>query len=457
VTLSNTILVGLKEVWSHKFRSLLTMLGIILGVTSLVGMAAIIKGMENGMKEAMIAMGGANKVLLEKQDVPAEQEHLADQAPGRTLADVRALSKSAPLLRLISPEMEVEDVNLTRSGKYSDPSECVGVLPAALDMNLHTLAHGRFFTDLDEEQANAVCVIGTGIRDDLFGSPEKTGGEIIPLGEIIYINAQPFTIVGMFERYEGEQEKKEREAAKIRAPEQQSGPARSRGWGHGNWAFYRKNQTIYMPLNTAWLRFRAAGDVVSGIPDNRLTSLDLQVTAIEQLGPALQQARNVLMLTHRGIEDFGFRTQESQLESINQRIRNARMSGGVIAAISLIVGAIGIMNIMLASINERIREIGICKAVGATGISIFIQVPLKALSSPSLARPWAWPPLMVLCGCWNKSVPPLTRRLLPLSRWASPSPSALLLACSLASFPPSKPPGWIPFSRSDTNSAGSER
>ena len=68
------------------------------------------------------------------------------------------------------------------------------------------------------------------------------------------------------------------------------------------------------------------------------------------------------MLTHKGIEDFSFRTQENQIESINAQIRNARLSGGIIAAISLIVGGIGIMNIMLASINERIREIGICKA-----------------------------------------------------------------------------------------------
>jgi putative ABC transport system permease protein len=379
MTLSNTILVGLKEVWSHKFRSLLTMLGIILGVASLVGMAAIIKGMENGMKEAMIAMGGADKVLLEQQEVPTEQEHLADQAPGRTMADARALCESAPLLRLVSPEMEVDDVILTRGDKSSDPSECVGVSPAVLEMNLHTLAHGRFFTDLDEEQANAVCVIGTGIRDELFGSPEKAGHEIIPIGEAINIDGQPFTIVGMFEHYEGEQEKKEREAAKNRAAESRAGPSRARGWGHhGNWAFSRKNQTIYMPLNTAWLRFRAAGST-GGFPDNRLTSIDLKVTGLEQLEPALQQARNVLMLTHRGIEDFGFRTQENQLETINQQIRNARMSGGVIAAISLIVGGIGIMNIMLASINERIREIGICKAVGATGLSIFVQVLIESI------------------------------------------------------------------------------
>src|SRR6266705_119356 len=152
-----------------------------------------------------------------------------------------------------------------------------------------------------------------------------------------------------------------------------------RGWGRrGNWAFYRKNQTIYIPLNTAWLRFRAAGDS-RGIPDQRLSDIDLKVVDLKQLEPALQQARNVLMITHRGIEDFGFRTQENQLESINQQIHNARMSGGIIAIISLLVGGIGIMNIMLASINERIREIGICKAVGATGLAIFVQVLIESV------------------------------------------------------------------------------
>ena len=379
MTLSNTIAVGLKEVWAHKFRSLLTMLGIILGVASLVGMSAIIQGMENAMRETMIAMGGADKFLLEDQDVPPEQEPLADQAPGRTLVDAEALRESAPLLRLVSPEMGIRDVLLTHGEKNCVPSECVGVSPAVLEMNLHTVEHGRFFSDLDEENANAVCVIGTGIRDELFGSPEKTGQEIVPIGEIIYINTQPFTIVGMFQRYESEQDKKERELANKRGPQQQAGPARARGWGRkGNWAFYRKNLTLYIPLNTAWLRFRVAGDK-DGIPDPRLSDIDLKVTDLKQLETALQQARNVLMLTHHGIEDFGFRTQENQLESINQQIRNARMSGGVIAGISLLVGGIGIMNIMLASINERIREIGICKAVGATGLAIFMQVLIESM------------------------------------------------------------------------------
>ena len=97
------------------------------------------------------------------------------------------------------------------------------------------------------------------------------------------------------------------------------------------------------------------------------------------LEPALQQARNVLMITHKGIEDFNFRTQENQIEDINKRIQNARLSGGIIAGLSLLVGGIGIMNIMLASINERIREIGICKAIGATSVSIFLQILIESV------------------------------------------------------------------------------
>jgi ABC-type antimicrobial peptide transport system permease subunit len=378
MTLSNTIIVGLKEVWSHKFRSMLTMLGIILGVASLVGMAAIIKGMENGMRETMIAMGGADRVNVSQEDVPAEQEHLADQAPGNTMADVEALRGCAPLMRLVSPKMDVDDIIATHDDKTLMVWDAAGVWPAALEVYLHTVEHGRFFTDLDEENANPVCVIGTGIRDELFGSPEKAGYEINPVGEVINLSGQPFTIVGMFTHYESEQDKKEREQAKKHPQEAQAGPARRKGWGHGNWAFERKNFTLFMPLNTAWVRFRAAGDA-SGIPDNRLSDIGLKVTSLDELEPALQQTRNILMLTHHSIEDFGFRTQENQLEAINKQIHNARVSGGVIAAISLLVGGIGIMNIMLASINERIREIGICKAVGATGVAIFIQVLIESI------------------------------------------------------------------------------
>ena len=380
MNLVNALLIGLKHIWAHKTRSFLTMLGIVLGVSSLVAMAAIVKGMENGMKEALIAMGGLDKVLTRDEDVPPQQEHLKDQAPGKTIHDVYALKASAPLIRVISPEMGVW-VTASKGAKVSRPSETVGVWPSVLEMNLHSLAHGRFFTPIDEERASAVCVIGTGIRDELFGTPEEVGREIIPIGETIYLNSQPFIIVGMLTHYESEGARRAREEAMKNPPALSTnavaGATHQRGWGHKHWdAFWRKNATIYIPLNTAWLRFRAAE---MGVPMARLSDIDIKVADLGVMDKALQQARNVLMVTHRGIEDFSFQTQENSVDDINKRIRNARLSGGIIAALSLLVGGIGIMNIMLASINERIREIGICKAVGATGLAIFAQVMVESI------------------------------------------------------------------------------
>lgn len=383
MSFGNAIAVGFKEIWAHKFRSMLTMLGIILGVSSLVSMSALIKGMEHGMKEALVTLGGLDKVLLRDQDLPPDQQHLADQAVGRTIRDVYALRQSAPLIRLVSPEMDLPRDILTRNGKSVRPSETVGVWPAVLEMNLHELEHGRFFNDLDEEFAHSVCVIGTGIRDELFGSPEEVGHEIVPIGEVVQINGLPFTIIGMFKRYESEQEKKLRQLQKSQGPTTTNGTgvARSRGRGgssRSHWAFWRKNYTVYIPLNTMWVKFRSASGP-GNVPDPRLSDIDLKVQSLDLLEPALQQARNVLMITHNGIEDFTFQTQEDSVENINTTIRNARMSGGIIAAISLLVGGIGIMNIMLASITERVREIGIRKAVGATTGAIFCQILVESV------------------------------------------------------------------------------
>src|SRR5258708_37728403 len=96
--LAISIVTGLREIWSHKFRSLLTMLGIILGVSSLVAMSALVTGMEKGAREALIAIGGLEKVRMEPQDIPIEQRHLTAQAVGITINDVYALQRSAPLV-----------------------------------------------------------------------------------------------------------------------------------------------------------------------------------------------------------------------------------------------------------------------------------------------------------------------------------------------------------------------
>jgi putative ABC transport system permease protein len=394
--LASAISLGFKEIWSHKFRSLLTMLGIILGVSSLVAMSALVKGMEVGMKEALIAIGGLEKIRVEPQEVPAEQKYLEDQAVGVTMHDVYALQASAPLVTKLSPEMRSLSTRISANGKMIRPWNVAGVWPIALEMNEHKIAYGRMFNEIDDEMARSVCVIGTEIRDELFGSPEKIGKEIIPVGETVYINQQPFTIIGMFEHYESEQDKKRREIEAAQPKQAQTGPTRSRGWnGRGqNYVFRMKNNTVYMPMNTMWLKLRAGaapegrwGGPSAGrgslaptmAADPRLSSLEVKITSIDDLTPAVQQMQNVLMNTHKGIEDFSFRTQEDWAENISNFIRNARLSGGMIAGISLLVGGIGIMNIMLASISERVREIGIRKSIGATDSDVFVQILIESV------------------------------------------------------------------------------
>ncbi|MBL9136903.1 MAG: ABC transporter permease [Verrucomicrobiales bacterium] len=386
----NTISTGLKEIWAHKARSALTMFGIILGVSSLVAMSALVRGMEMGMKEALVAMGGLEKIRLEPQtELPVWQRHLADQAPGLTLGDVEALRAGAPLLSDIVPAYEMtgwsgQSAVLSRQGRNTRARIFAGSWPGYAKINEHVVEHGRMFTDLDNELARSVCVIGTEIRDELFGSPEETGREVIPVGEILTINGQAFTIIGLLRHYESEQARREREYRRREAMTNQvaTGPTRSRGWGGrgggGGFIFRLKNDTVMVPLHTMFIKFRS-GAGTNDVPDFRLSNIQFKVPSVDLLEPALQQARNVLMVRHRGIEDFTFRTQEDWASEINNFIRNARMSGTIIAAISLVVGGIGIMNIMLASISERVREIGIRKAVGASTVAIFAQILIESV------------------------------------------------------------------------------
>jgi putative ABC transport system permease protein len=389
--LGTTVHMGLREIWVHQFRSLLTMLGIILGVASLVAMSALVAGMEKGAKEALVAIGGLEKVRVEAQELPIEQRHLSDQAVGITIADVYALRQSAPLVTRMSPEMRLW-ATLSANGKAYRPWNCIGVWPVALEMNEHVIEHGRMFNELDDEMARSVCIIGTATRDALWGSPETTGCEIDPVGRLVFINGIPFTVVGMLKHYESEQDRKLREQASAQVPQQSTtAVARNRGSRGGGGVYGFKNRTVYLPLNTVWMKFRSGATyaaLASGARnasptgatgDPRLSGLELKIDSVDRLPESLQQIRNVLMCTHKGIEDFTFRTQEDWADQIKTFVRNARLSGSLIAGISLLVGGIGIMNIMLASISERVREIGIRKSVGAATADIFIQILVESV------------------------------------------------------------------------------
>jgi putative ABC transport system permease protein len=164
-------------------------------------------------------------------------------------------------------------------------------------------------------------------------------------------------------------------------------PRGGRRWGRGrgNFVFWLKNSTVYIPLNAAAIKFTDTPEATtpggaSADPSAlKLSSVEVKINSIENIDASIQQVRNVLFSTHKGIEDFSFRTQEEWAENIKTFVPNARMSGGTIAAISLLVGGIGIMNIMLASISGRVREIGLRKAIGATTADVFTQVIIESV------------------------------------------------------------------------------
>jgi len=383
MNLWNTIVTGFKETWAHKFRSLLTMLGIILGVASLVAMSAIVTGMENGLKEALEEAGGLRTIRIDyEDDLPLHQRHLFDQATGVTMHDVYALQQSAPLTKRITPLIEIWGFRkgaLARYGRErTRPFKFAGTWPDILTIEQHEIAHGRMFNELDDEEARSVCVIGTEIRDELFGSPKQLGREVIPIDRTIVVNHQPLTIIGMFRHYESESFRKKKDAlAQENAALEAAGKDPKAPRLRDDFIYRIKNKSIYIPLTTMLLKFRTDKNARAGA-DARLTTLKMEINDVEDLEAALQQARNVLMFTHKGIEDFAFRTKEDDAGQITTAIKDARMSGGIIAAISLLVGGIGIMNIMLASISERIREIGLRKAVGARTRDIFVQILVES-------------------------------------------------------------------------------
>ena len=369
------LLIGLKEIWAHKFRSFLTMLGVILGVASLLAMYSLTAGMARGMREYMKQIGGIEFVGVIKQEVPPSQEFLAEISPGRTIVDAEAIERTAGLVSLVSPVVDL-DGNIV-AGSENFRGEVKGVWPDYIPISKHVVEFGRSLSWLDVDRAQHVCVVGRNVVEKLW--PDRPNYNAI--GETIVINQRPFKIVGIFQFYEREEDKRRRELG-LKADPFASGSGRGRSsGGMGRWGpFGRKNSQVLIPISTMFYEFKSASVVgaVDNGPNLKLDSLLFQVANTDRFKETLDQVGNVLRMTHRGIEDFGFDTREEWFDQIEENVRSVRASGGLIASISLLVGGIGITNIMLASITERIREIGVRRAVGAKGRDIFIQIVVEA-------------------------------------------------------------------------------
>ena len=367
-----SLLMGLKEIGAHKFRSILTMLGIILGVASLLTTFALTAGIAHGMRDFMTQIGGIEKIDVTKQDVPEEQLSFAEISPGATVADAEIIRRRADLVNYVSPVSELPAA-LTR-GNQTFRALVFGCWPDFAYINKHEIATGRLLSQLDLDEARHVCLIGRTIVEKLW--PGKKDYNAV--GESLLINGRPFTVVGIFNFYEREEDRLRRERGEPPKGAQfgKSGNKRAGGWD----PFMRKNTSVQIPITTMFYDYKSAnvvGTVDQG-PNYKLDQLIIQVGDVARFQDAIEQTRTLLTVTHRGIEDFSFNTREEWFDNMERSIKSTRISGGIIAIISLIVGGIGITNIMLASITERIREIGVRRAIGAKGRDIFLQIIVES-------------------------------------------------------------------------------
>lgn len=322
---------GWTEVLGHKLRSFLTLFGIVLGAAALVGMLGVVKGLLRGMETMIYETGGIERISIMSRPAPEAQREIAQLSPGRTLKDVDAILAAVPLAQRVTAE-----VTIPNGGRISFQGRATwqnvrGVLPATFSMDRFDVQMGRTIGELDNELQTQVVVLGATIVDQLF--PRG----IDALDRVVTINGQPFTVVGVLREYQG-------------------------GVGGG---FSSKNQAVFVPLTTLQTLFRI---------DENVDVLNVKVADVADIPIVLQQITNVLTHTHRGIQDIRFETREDLLLRFEETRRSYIVSLGGVAVIGLIVGGIGIMNVMLASINERVREIGVRRALGAKRSDVLVQI-----------------------------------------------------------------------------------
>jgi len=338
------IINGLRELQANKVRSLLSMSGIILGVASLVAMVTVVQGMVGNFRQFVDAMGGIEKITVDKQALPKEQEHLAELSEGLTMRDVEQIKATIPIVRYVSPEARVGFEKLVWEGREVN-TMINGVTPDWLPVAKRWVdpGQGRFISDLDILHKTDVCVLGSSIVAELFPP------NVDPLGKVIRLKGKRFVVIGLLNNIEAQ-------GMEIRS---------ASGKGKGSGGMWRwRNSGVYIPISTATSKFNG---------NDKLSGLGLQVASGDDLNHAVEQVERTLLQTHNGLKDFSLTTNEQTLEDFRKTEVAFKLSLGGVAGISLFVGGIGIMNVMLASINERIREIGVRKAVGARGSDLFLQ------------------------------------------------------------------------------------
>ena len=374
--------IAVESIISNKLKSMLTALGIIFGVAAVIAMLAIGKGAKQEIMEQM-KMVGVNNILInpvipDKSTSNEEGEKQQKKfSRGLNLLDVDAIRETIPSVKRISPEISFNSTAMLNGVKYT--AKLVGVSNDYFYLYNLPLVAGAFFNSYQEENGIQVCIIGANIRAKFFS-------KIDPLGQYIKFNGIWLKVIGVLQKTNVSLTGFEEKGVNV------------------------YNDNIYIPINTLLLRYQnrallntklvseatsvqffggpGMARVVSSSSDassdvetnyNQLDRIVVQVNETEQLAPTTEILSRMLTRRHTGVKDFEITVPELLLKQ-QQRTKDIfNIVLGAIASISLIVGGIGIMNIMFASVMERIKEIGTRMAIGAKKMDIVVQFLAEAV------------------------------------------------------------------------------
>jgi len=376
------IRIAVESILSNKLKSILTALGIIFGVAAVISMLAIGKGAQQEILE-QIKMVGVNNILIspivqEKSDEADEGEKQLNKfSRGLTLLDVDAIRNTIPAVRRISPEISFNSTIVLNGMRYS--AKLVGVANDYFDLYNLPLAQGMFFNDYQEEYGIQVCIIGANIRAKFFS-------QVDPIGQYLKFDNVWLKVIGVLERTTVTLTGFEEQGVNV------------------------YNDNVYIPIKTMLMRYQNRalvntklatqatsmqifgggghrGRIIVSSSDasstetnyNQLDKIVVQVKETEQLTPTTEVLSRMMLRRHSGVKDFEITVPELLLKQ-QQRTKDIfNIVLGAIASISLIVGGIGIMNIMFASVMERIKEIGTRMAIGAKKMDIVVQFLSEAV------------------------------------------------------------------------------
>lgn len=339
---SNLLKIALRAIGANKMRSFLTALGIIIGVASVITMLAIGQGSKNSI-QANIAEMGSNLIMISPgADMRGGVRQDASSMETLKMTDYEAIKDECDYIKGISP-------TVTSSGQWiygnnNTPSSIYGVNQDYMDIRQLAIEDGELFTDADIKAASKVCVLGQTVVDNLFGSGTD------PIGKVVRFGAIPFRVIGVLKK---------------------------KGY---NSMGMDQDDLVLAPYTTVMKRILAqtylGGITCSAITEGVTEKATDQITQILRRNHKLKDATET---TEADDDDFNIRSQEELASMMNSTTSMLTILLGCVAGISLIVGGIGIMNIMYVSVTERTREIGLRMSVGARGIDILNQFLIEAI------------------------------------------------------------------------------